>query len=134
MLEWLSIEGVDQEIEDIRKHHGKRTVQDAKTQGNVALKGEKGSLRITAAIGTLFRTRPTLGVNHAWREFMGTLVTHRTTVVLEFEGAQGRLVHLRGRVTAVLTIASGEFIILQEENTLLWPIRMEDIRKIAPVN
>jgi GMP synthase-like glutamine amidotransferase len=133
VLEWLELSGVEEEIEDTRRRFGTRTVQDAKTQRNIAMKGEKASLKITAAIGALFRTRPTEETDSGWRAALEAFAAHRTIVMVEFHGSLGRTIQLRGRIDTLLSIPSGEFIIFQEENTLLWPIRLEDISRIAPV-
>jgi hypothetical protein len=133
VLEWLALSGVEEEIDEARKYHGPKTVQDAETQRNIAMRGEKASLKITAAIGSLFRTKPITGHEEEWREVLETFIKYRNTVLLEFEASLKRVIQLRGRIDTLLSIPAGEFLIFQEENSLLWPIRLEDTKSIAPV-
>ena len=132
--EWLDIDGVDDEIQASQKAHGTRTVQDSKTQRNRAPKGEKASLKITAGIGSLFRRVGCRGHECASFEQFETWATQRTVLVIEFEGPGRKAVQLRGRIQALLSVTAGEFVIFQEESTLLWPIRMTDLAKISPVS
>lgn len=131
VLEWLSIEGVEEEIQHTRKSHGARTVQAASTQRNYAMKGEKGSLKIAAAIGALF-SRTDVEETSATRlkEIEGWITRH-ALVALEFDGPGGARVQLRGHIVSHLSISAGDFIIFQENTTLLWPIRIGDIRKVT---
>jgi GMP synthase-like glutamine amidotransferase len=133
VLEWLALSGVEDEIADTQKAFGTDSVQDAETQRNIAMKGEKASLKITAAIGSLFRTRETQEADEEWSAALQEFASHRTVLVIEFEGSNLRTIQLRGKIDALLSIPAGEFIIFQEENSLLWPIRLEDISRIAPV-
>jgi GMP synthase (glutamine-hydrolysing) len=133
VLEWLAIEGVEDEIHATRRSHGFATVQDAATQREEASRGEKGSLKITAAIGSLFRTKkfkpvsgPAMGRILGWIE-------RETLLSLEFKGSLGKPAHITGRILHVLAIAAGEFVIFQEETTLLWPIRTCDITDLTPI-
>ena len=129
--EWLSVEGIDDEILCIRNVHGKKTVQDSDTQRNLALKGEKASLKITAAFGNLFRRREKEGIKNDSYERLESLATQRAVVVIEFEGSNRKSLHLRGTISTLLSIPAGDFVVFQEENRLLWPIRIEDIRAIS---
>src|SRR6185312_17281721 len=43
--EWLSYEGIEEEIADVQKTHGTRSVQNAETQRGHSLRGEKSSLK-----------------------------------------------------------------------------------------
>jgi len=130
--EWLNIEGVTEEIHLTQKAHGTKTVQDAKTQRNRAPKGEKASLKITAGIGSLFRRMGCRGHACATFEQFERWATGRTTLIIEFEGSARKHMQLRGRIQALLTVTAGSFVIFQEENTLLWPIRMTDLAKVTP--
>jgi GMP synthase (glutamine-hydrolysing) len=132
--EWLSYEGIEEEIAAVKKTHGARTVQDAKTQRGHALRGEKSSLKITAAFSGLFRTRPRLPENKEAYELFESWTTHRTALALEFEGPLGRTSQIRGQILGIFTISAGDFVLFQEENTLVWPIRMEDILRVLPLS
>jgi GMP synthase-like glutamine amidotransferase len=128
--EWLSIEGVDQEIADTQKAFGTQTIQDAQTQRNRALRGEKGSLKITAAIGSLFRKKAFGCATHEDYEQLEVWATHRQHLVVEFMGSSGRAVQLLGRIAVLLTIPAGEYMIFQDDTHVLWPLRLEDIVSI----
>lgn len=129
--EWLSIAGVEDEVVAEQEKHGTKTVQDVKTQLNIAPKGEKASIKITAGIGALFRRHPPSEEPCLDRAYFEALATHRTLLVIEFEGSHRKRVRLRGQIATLLTIPAGSFVIFREENTLLWPIRLEDIRKVT---
>lgn len=130
--EWLDVEGVEEEILATQKAHGTSTVQDAKTQRNRAPKGEKASLKITAGIGSLFRRLGCRGHQCASKQEIEHWVTHRTLLTIEFEGSHRKPVQLKGRIQSLLSVTAGEFAIFQEENTLLWPIRLTDLANIRP--
>jgi GMP synthase-like glutamine amidotransferase len=141
VLEWLEIDGVADELLLVQKNYGSQTVQDAVTQRNHALKGEKGSLKITAAIGSLFRQKQDRKISKALRDRVLSWATHRTEVFLDFHDWQDpkgarrskKVSRLRGRISTLLTIPSGEYVIFEEEpSTLLWPIRLGDILKLSP--
>lgn len=131
VLEWLAIEGIEEEIRETQEIHGTTTVQDAQTQRHQALRGEKGSLKITAAIGALFRKHEYPATKKNVREKISAYVAQRTTLVVEFEGPDSIHLRLKGLIISHLVIPAGDFIIFQEENTLLWPIRIGDIKKLA---
>ena len=95
--EWLEAEGVEEEILASQKTHGSATIQDAGTQKDRALKGEKASLKITAGIGWLFRKRPCSGRETAKLSEIENWATHRTLLTIEFEGSERKRVRLQGR-------------------------------------
>lgn len=135
VLEWLSVAGMDEDIEAVQKEHGTQTVQDSSTQRNHALRGEKGSLKITAAIASLFRKGTYKGVN---RETLGRIerwTTHRTPLIVEFECSERRPKRLVGTIMTLLTIPSGEYLIFQcsDPEATLWPIRLDDLLAVKPV-
>jgi GMP synthase (glutamine-hydrolysing) len=130
--EWLDQHGTEDDIAHARKHSGAKTVQNSKAQRDRAPKGEKASLKITAGIGALFRRIGCRGHAHASREQMESWATHRTLLIAEFEGSDRRTARLRGRIQALLSVAAGDFVIFQEENTLQWPIRVTDLTAIKP--
>jgi GMP synthase-like glutamine amidotransferase len=132
--EWLDTEGIEDDIAVARKESGAKTVQNSKTQRDRALKGEKASLKITAGIGSLFRKLGCRGHACASFEELESWATHRTPLAIEFEGPDRKAIRLRGRIQALLAVTAGDFVIFQEENTLLWPIRMTDLAKAAPAD
>jgi GMP synthase (glutamine-hydrolysing) len=128
--EWLDIDGVEDEILETRDKFGSTTVQDADTQRNVALKGEKASLRITAAIGSLFRRRPCdLDTSEKFTQFE-SFATHQATVIFEIEGPNRKIFQLQGQITAMLSVEAGDFVLLREPSTLVWPIRIDDVLRV----
>lgn len=129
--EWLDIDGVEEEIRATQRAHGTKTVQSARIQRTHALKGEKASLKITAGIGSIFRRIGCRGHSHATREELEYWLTHRTSLIVEFEGPDRRPIQVRGRIQALLEVTAGDFVIFQEENTLLWPIRVTDLSKVS---
>lgn len=128
--EWLAIEGVEEEILDTQKLHGTRTVQDAQTQRNRASKGEKSSIRITVGLTSLFRRREREPLRQELREKVSRWATRRRNVILSYEGSDRRVTHLQGKITGILTLPSGDFMILQEQSGVLWPLRTDDILAI----
>jgi GMP synthase (glutamine-hydrolysing) len=134
--EWMGCEGIDEEIHEIQRQFGPETVQDARTQIEHALRGEKASLKITAAIGGLFRRKDETAAIELCPEELESWVTHRTPLRLAFEGSDRRENRLQGRISALLDLHAGELgeiLIFQEENTLLWPVRLADVRSLEPV-
>lgn len=130
--EWLDIDGTHQDILDVQADHGTRTVQDADTQRGHALQGEKASLKITTAIGQLFRRNSYNSVSCDFYDHLESWATHKTLLIVEFENSDRKITQLRGHVATLLTLMDGEFLIFKEENTLLWPIRLDHIRTLKP--
>jgi GMP synthase (glutamine-hydrolysing) len=128
--EWLSIEGVDDEIDGVRKIHGSRTVQNSKIQKNRAVKGEKASLKIVTAITSLFRKHPQAPLTQEMREDLQHWATRRRHITVQIEGSNRKPMHIDGRIVSLLSIPAGEFVIIQEASSLLWPIRADDIQEI----
>ena len=131
VLDWLDDSGVNRELRELQREHGIDHVQDAGTQREHAIRGERGSLKITAAITALFRREQYKPVPVPFRHAMEEWAIHRLTVVVEFRNAHGKIVSLRGAVQSTLTIAAGEYVIFQDDDTLLWPIRLDDIVRVG---
>ena len=132
--EWLSYEGIEDEISNTQTKYGSKTVQDAATQRKLSLRAEKSSLKITAAFAGLFRQRPRLPENREAYELFEAWTTQQTTLGLEFQGPMGKNTQIRGHIIGIFTISAGDFVLFQEENTLVWPIRMEDILTVSPLS
>jgi GMP synthase-like glutamine amidotransferase len=130
ILEWMGIEGVDREVEEWQENYGKKTVQSVKVQRNLALKGEMSSLRITAAVGALFRGNPVREVKPKLLERLESWMARQTPVVVQFEGPERALLYLRGIIASIVELPVGSFIFLQDDQTLRWPIRVSDLRKV----
>src|SRR4051812_10992495 len=123
---------MDEDIAAVQKHHGTATVQDSDTQRGHALRGEKGSLKITAAIASLFRRRGYEPVAPAVQKNIEGWMTHRTPLTVEFEYSERKPKRLVGVIMTLLSIPSGDYIIFQcsDPDATLWPIRLDDIRVI----
>lgn len=132
--EWLSYEGIDEEISTIKKRVGGCSVQDALTQRSLSLQGERASLRMTAAFAAFFRQRPRLEKNEDAIELFKSWAAQRTNLGLEFEGPLGRSTQIHGQILGIVLLQSGEYVLFQETNTLIWPIRMEDILTVVPLS
>jgi GMP synthase-like glutamine amidotransferase len=130
--EWLSVEGVEDEVLEAQKEHGKRAVQSVKAQKSWALKGEKASLKITAAFCQLFKRADYEGVSPDLHENYHQWATMRTALIVEFVAADGSSVQLRGQILTLLSVPDGEFVIFRDEDTLLWPIRMDHLTRVIP--
>jgi GMP synthase (glutamine-hydrolysing) len=129
--EWLAIEGVEDEVLAIQSAHGPTTIQDSATQRHQAVRGEKASLKITAAIASLFQRKQRDPIEPELRDRIAYWATRRRSVLVGFESPDRRIHHIEGRITALLRIPAGEFIVVQEPpGLLLWPVRLEDIREI----
>jgi GMP synthase (glutamine-hydrolysing) len=122
VLEWLSVEGTEDDIKAVRKIHGAKTVQNSKTQRNNAI----GALFRQAIADEIKHSSPA----HQSYDDLEEWMTRRQPLLIEFEGSNGEPCHLRGTISSMLSISSGDFVIFQEENALLWPIRIEDIQEV----
>lgn len=132
--EWLTTDGVPEEIAVARKSHGAKTVMPASQQLKRAMRCERAGLRITAGVGTLFRRRPPRALKRPKKTLINDLLTNRRTAVIRFEGSDRKPVHLRGHLLRTLKIPGAEFIIFREDTSLLWPVRLDDILEIHAVS
>ncbi len=130
--EWLNIEGVPEEIRQTQDQHGRTSVQDANTQKEMAREGERASLKITAAISQLFKNHPYSPIDLHLNEQIETWTTEKTPILIEVEGSDRKPLLLKGHISSILTVPDGEFVIFRDENTLLWPIRMDHIQRATP--
>jgi GMP synthase-like glutamine amidotransferase len=128
--EWLSIEGVEQEIVAAQKLHGTTTVQDAETQIREAGLRENHGLKIVTAVASLFRKKPFEEPPGMLRTDLKDWVREQTPLTLEFLSSEEKPVRLKGRVLTVLDSPAGAFIIFKEETSLLWPVRVDDIKSL----
>lgn len=128
--EWLAIEGTEDDISEARKLHGTRTIQDGSTQRVLAIDGEKSSLRITAAISQLFRNKDYSSIACGDYERIEEWAVLQREVELAFESPERRKVLLRGTIATLATIPNGEFMMLKDPTSLVWPIRLDQILTI----
>jgi GMP synthase (glutamine-hydrolysing) len=133
VLEWLAAEGIEDDIEEVRREHGSKTVQDSRTQRAHALRGEMGSLKITAAAASLFRKRAYRDVARGLHAKIRRWLEDGARLVVEFEASDRRKMQVAGTILSLLAIPSGDYIILQgaDPGITLWPIRLDDIHGIG---
>jgi GMP synthase (glutamine-hydrolysing) len=132
--EWLAVEGVDEEVADAQREHGRKTVQSISAQKSWAVKGEKASLKITAAFCQLFKRNDYEAVDAGVYGSYESWATMRTALIVEFTGVDGRVHQLRGQILTLLNIPDGDFVIFRDEDTLLWPIRMDHLTRVIPAS
>ncbi len=132
--EWLAEDDIDDQIERAIKTHGADTVQDRRTQRELAFEGEKASLRIVAGIGQLFKILPYQPSDHPrvndWRPMLGQWIQDKVSLEITFEGSDRRERALRGLILGSFSIPDGEFLIMKEETSLLWPLRLDYVLSI----
>lgn len=136
--EWLAEDDIDEQIEFAMENHGSDTVQDRRTQREMAFEGEKASLRIVAGIGQLFQLLPYQPSRQPslndWRPQLGPWIQEKSELEVTFEGSDRRERALRGVLLGSFSIPDGEFLILKEETSLLWPLRLDYVLSIRPTN
>jgi len=132
--EWLDIPGVEDEIRIEQQRYGSETVQPPDMQRDLATKGERASLKITAGIGQLFKLHDYQPVSASVRLMLEEFATHRWELEVVLESPDQREFMLRGTVATLLTVDQGDFMILRDQDAMLWPIRLDYARKITPVS
>lgn len=138
--EWLSIEETGQEITEALQKHGPDNVQDAAMHRAHSTVGEKSSLKITAAISSLFRIysgKKGLEKDNAkdlenWAKLL-PYFKDQVSLAVEFKNAAGTLIQLQGVIQSLLVIPYGEFVIFKANDSLLWPMQIDAIEKIFPL-
>ncbi len=130
LREWLTIDGVEEEIRVTRKECEPTFIQTSKVQLKHALSGEKSSLKITAAIGQLFQEKEYVPVSETIHEQLESWTSDQTLLLLEFKGSDQKMHMLKGHISNLLSIPKAEVLIFRDEKTLLWPLRLDTIQKI----
>ncbi len=127
VYQWLSAQETDDEIRRAIKANNERSVQDQITQRYYTSTGEQSSLRITAAIGALFRDKPSTRLDPAIVQIAEEAQTGNADVLLTFHGSGGLGVGLTGKITGSFILSSFKFLVFQDEKNSLWPIRLDDV-------
>jgi GMP synthase (glutamine-hydrolysing) len=130
--EWLDYQGVAEEIKEHHRREGGKFIQNARTQLARAEQGERSGLRITAAIGALFRRRTLDEASEGFAQSIEDWVSSRDWIKLLYVNPQGEKSALEGKLMAHVSIADGCFVILKTPPGLQWPVRVEDILEIRP--
>ena len=136
--EWLSLDGFEKEIEELRLQHGDRWVQDAKKQVELAHQVELDSIQLIIGFSLLFRqkkgvlagslSRPSLRPQVELWELL------KVPVQAEFEAGSGGRSMIRGVIERTFSVGELEFILLRGEDWLVWPIALSDLLGITPVS
>ena len=133
VLEWLSIEGVEDEINcDLKKYPG-GYIQTPLEHSETARSGEHSSLKIATGIAQLFQDNVYNPVDAISHEQLNTWRQQHALLVIEFEGSNRKKAQIRGKILEILTVYDGEFLIFEDDNGLAWPIRLDHISKTTPV-
>jgi hypothetical protein len=130
--EWLALPGVEEEIQEILARHGAATVQDAAVQRTLAFSADAANIRITAGIGQLFKLTDYNPVPATDRAALETYARHHWELGLTLRSPDQREVLLRGTIASLVTLPDGEFVVLRDEDSLLWPIRLDHALGFRP--
>ncbi len=131
LREWFLADDTEESIQVLRGEHGVESIQNAHTQRKHAIKGEASSLKITAAIGQLFRREEYAPIDGFLSEILTLASERQDELRIEIVGSSGKTFQLVGKIYHQMTIAHGEFVIVQSFDGILWPIRMDDIAGIS---
>ena len=128
--EWLSIEGTDDEILLARTAHHQECVHSPQEHRNHAKDGEFSSLSFVSAISQLFQIDPFNGADASLRTPCESSCADKRLCVLEFYGSHGEISSIRGTIDRVIEIPHGQFILFKDENSLIWPVRLDHIHSL----
>jgi GMP synthase-like glutamine amidotransferase len=135
LSEWMSVGDFEGEILEIQADFGKKTIQNSDVQLALATEAELNSIPLITAFSSLFRhheqDRAIDALLHdavkSWQEI-------RIPVEAEVIGAGGGPIRLRGVIERTFAHGDHEFLILRGEDQLVWPIRLDDLRRITPIS
>ncbi len=131
--DWLAADGIEEELRGLQAQEGPCTIQDAETQKRHALCGEQTCVKFLAAIGQLFREHPYEPVNNSLLAQLESLAKNEERLLLTLKGAFGQSIHIIGHITTLLSIRDGEFVIFREQDKRLWPVRLDHVETITPI-
>jgi GMP synthase-like glutamine amidotransferase/transcriptional antiterminator Rof (Rho-off) len=129
--EWMDTPEAERDIFSMIKSPGAHQVQDSKTQKEHSAQFEKSSLKYSSALSSLFITDPYDPIDCDHHDELESWSVKRTDLLMEFLDSKGNTRQCLGRIVDTFTIKAGEFIIFREENTTLWPIRLDKIKKLS---
>ncbi len=127
--EWLLGSGVVEEIDKKLALYGPKLIQSESEQRKIAYFAEISNLKITTAISQLFSTDRMSETDYSLSSHLEEWRNQRALLSIEVT-YQRRKIQLKGSVSTILHLADGAFVIFQEENRLLWPIRADHIHKV----
>ncbi len=135
LTEWMSVGDFEGEILEIQANFGKKTIQNSAMQLSLATEAELNSIPLITAFSTLFRhherrddqDRLLHDAVKSWQEI-------RIPVETEVTSSDGAPIRLRGVIERTFMLGESEFLILRGEDQLVWPIRLDDLRRITPIS
>lgn len=132
--EWLSLEGFEKEIEDLRLRHGDRWVQGAKKQVELAHQVELDSIQLMIGFSLIFRKKSGFFNGSSLRTQVELWELLKVPVQAEFDAGSGGRSTIRGVIERIFSVGELEFILLRGEDWLVWPIALADLQGITPVS
>jgi GMP synthase-like glutamine amidotransferase len=127
--EWLTDEEVAFSIRESVHTYGSQWIQPVERQMELAFEGEKAGMKIVAGIGQLFQILPYRPSEHPsvdlWRPLLAEWVQNRVQLEVILEGSNRKEFCILGTVIGTISTSDGEFLIMKDQNTLLWPIRID---------
>lgn len=127
--EWLAIEGIEEEIHEVRNCYGNQTIQTIEEQKQSALAGEFFSLSVTTGIADLFSLKTYCPSNEVLRNAIADFHAKQLSVEVTFH-RDVNMPLLYGKILTLFQNPGGDFVILKDEDSLLWPLRLDQIKKI----
>ena len=132
LQEWLSIDGIKEELDEVRNSYGHQTIQTIEEQKQNALVGEFFSLSVTTGIADLFSLKDYCPSNEVLRSTIIDFHNLQSDVMVSFH-RDVNLPSLTGKILTLFQNPGGDFVILKDESTLLWPLRLDQIRQIRQI-
>lgn len=127
--EWLAIDGIQEEIHEVRSCYGTQTIQTIEEQKQNACAGEFFSLSVTTGIADLFSLKAYCSSNEVLRKTITKFQEKQSSVEITFH-RDVNMPSIYGKILTLFQNPGGDFVILKDEYTLLWPLRLDQIKKI----
>jgi GMP synthase-like glutamine amidotransferase len=135
LSEWMSIGDFDNDIKEIQAVFGEKTVQSSNVQLSLATEAELSSIPLITAFSTLFRQHePASTASSSLRDAVKNWHAIRIPVEAEMVTADGHPLRIRGVIERTFQHQEREFIVVRGEDQLVWPIRLDDLKRITPVS
>lgn len=127
--EWLSLPEAQVEISEALLHSHSQSIQCSTHQHEQTIKWELFSLSLSAAIASIFRSRPISNLNPTIFEKLVDLAGSNNLLKILINGAENKTLLLRGFISRLFSISNGNFIFFKEKSGEVWPVRIEDIQQ-----
>jgi GMP synthase (glutamine-hydrolysing) len=128
---WLNTPEVERDIFGMIQVPGTHLIQDSKIQKENSARYEKSSIKLSAALSSLFINDHYDPIDCEYHDDLESWSVKKTPLVLEFINSHGEIQKIEGLIVDTFTIKAGEFVIFKEEDTTLWPIRQDKIKKLS---